>query len=896
MPLNSKNIKTSKKSVNSDNFIILQNNKKVKISNLKSIYLKYIDWIFNYDVLNQQFSVTNELVIPFININQSNKNKYISIAIKALNSNIFEKNNTFKKLKNIILEKHSASLFNLSKKNISSHPIKKSLFWLSYSSPKFLFQLFKFNNSNFIKKQIEAIDKIKPRCLIISHLGYPMGGGESYLFETAKILSESGIDVFWASFYHPDMTKYEDSLYFETPFYHDLRISEPFNENTLNNIIYEVSPSFIHSQGASNSLVIDVATKKNLNALIGYHFWLGLINLNEKTFHKHIVKNIKNHSISNPETIASKYIHKYVASNFMLDVYRQLGGKENVDVIYPIPSQSHFLCESYNPEYILQINLHPFKGGEIFHDCIYHLGNQLPFLGVMTEDLTNPFYEKIRALSLKRSKVKISKYGKVKDHYSKAKLLLLPTLADETFCRVAYEATLNKIPVISTENGNLKYIYGDTGFFLGENSNEWVNVIPKLFYSNNALNRIANEQYKRLKGLFTNDQKNRFLEVAHYLIQNSKERNIGLFGLWGDTGLGYLMKIYAKCLNNLGYRIHIFSFQSYATINKSLKDQVKNEDWNNLPYISSIYYSFNHREEVTDYEILQFIEVNSIGKMFFIEICWEKNWQRIFSLQNENLKIFGVPMIECVIDREVENHNRLFKTLACNKHSEEILKKSGVNNISYIGHGFGEADDNLKNKKIVSLKKSKKINFVHVAGHNPIVRKNTSKIIDSFIIASKHKSNITLTIYSKIPIKQFYDKKIPSNIKIIDSSSERNLITNAYKKAHVSIQVPSHEGLGLGFYESLSSYTPVITLKHKPHSEIVLNNLTGWTIDSGEEPMKDNVNGLVTSSNFEIEDLARIIGKIDIRSIEDAIGNINSHYFSKFSESQLTYRLSKVLN
>ncbi len=882
--------------VNSVNFTILQNNKKIKFSNLKPIYSHYIAWIFNYEILEQQLLINNELILPFINEHQLNKQKYISVAIKVINSKLFENSDIFEKLKKIILEKKSVKLLSLSKKYISTHPYKKSLFWLSYNSPNFLIQLFKFNDSNFIKKQIEAINKIRPRCLIISHLGYPMGGGESYLFDTAKMLSECGIDVFWASFYHADMTKYEDSLFCDTPFYHDLRINEAFNENTINKIIDQINPCFIHSQGASNSIVIKVATKRNINSLIGFHFWEGLINLNKKTSHRGIIKNIKKHSISNPEYVVSKYIYKYVASNFMLDVYKKLGGKEDLDLIYPIPSQSHFLSKSYKQEYILQINIHPLKGGEIFYDCINHLGNQIPFLGVMTEDLGNSLYCKIKELSDKRSKVKIASYGGVKDYYSKAKLLLLPTLVDETFCRVAYEATLNKIPVISTENGNLKYLYEDAGFFLGENSDEWVNIIPKLFNNVKVLNQIANKQYTRLKSLFNINQKTYFLEVAHKLIQNSKERNIGLFGLWGDTGLGYLMRTYAKCLASLGYKIHIFSFQSYASINKSLKDQSNNEDWNDLSYISSIHYSFNHREEVTDYEVNQFIEVNSVGRMFFIEICWEKNWQRIFTLLNKNLKVFGVPMIECVVDHEVKNHNKLFKTLACNRSCEDILKKNGVNNVSYIGHGYGEIDNSLKKKKIESLKKSKKINFVHIAGHNPTVRKNTSKIIDSFVIASKYKSNITLTIYSKIPVKNFYKKEIPSNIKIIDTSSKRDLIVNAYKKAHVSIQVPSHEGLGLGFYESLSSYTPVITLKHEPHNKIVLNNLTGWTIDAEEEPMKDNENGLVNSSNFKNEDLAKLIIEIEIRSIEEAINNINSYYFNDFSESQLTYRLSRALD
>lgn len=49
-----------------------------------------------------------------------------------------------------------------------------------------------------------------------------------------------------------------------------------------------------------------------------------------------------------------------------------------------------------------------------------------------------------------------------------------------------------------------------------------------------------------------------------------------------------------------------------------------------------------------------------------------------------------------------------------------------------------------------------------------------------------------------------------------------NEIINYYQKSHVSIQVSKHEGLGLGFYESLMTGTPVLTLNTPLHNEIII--------------------------------------------------------------------------
>ena len=58
--------------------------------------------------------------------------------------------------------------------------------------------------------------------------------------------------------------------------------------------------------------------------------------------------------------------------------------------------------------------------------------------------------------------------------YKQTKILLIGSLVDETFCRVAYEGLINKIPIISTNNGNLKYLLNGYADFVDESVNNWI--------------------------------------------------------------------------------------------------------------------------------------------------------------------------------------------------------------------------------------------------------------------------------------------------------------------------------------------------------------------------------------------------------------------------------------
>lgn len=70
----------------------------------------------------------------------------------------------------------------------------------------------------------------------------------------------------------------------------------------------------------------------------------------------------------------------------------------------------------------------------------------------------------------------------MKHIYQQTRLLLIPSLVDETFCRVGYEGMMNEIPIIATSNGNLKYLLKDYADFLDPQPELWSQRIIQIYH------------------------------------------------------------------------------------------------------------------------------------------------------------------------------------------------------------------------------------------------------------------------------------------------------------------------------------------------------------------------------------------------------------------------------
>src|SRR5271165_6963460 len=140
------------------------------------------------------------------------------------------------------------------------------------------------------------------------------------------------------------------------------------------------------------------------------------------------------------------------------------------------------------------------------------------------------------------------------------------------------------------------------------------------------------------------------------------------------------------------------------------------------------------------------------------------------------------------------------------------------------------------------------------------------------------------------PVELRHDT-IPPNITVINETLSHDAILDLYEQSDVSIQVSSHEGLGLGFYESISRGTPVISLNVSPHNEVVLHGETGWLLNAMTQPVPDNNAALVTAAKFDVGDLAEFVTRFSRDDLEHMIETTCREFSDRFDELPFLIRL-----
>jgi len=766
---------------------------------------------------------------------------------------------------------------------------------LAWRAPEFLLELHERHGPATLLDEVAKLGNIVPVYLIPTHLGYPMGGGESFMHQTCRILSEFGVQCVWVSYLDPATGWYQRESVTHTPYYVDVRRAGGCSQEAIQREVDFFGPDLIHAHGGTNDVTMAIAADSRINTMVGYHFWNGLVQLGE-TGNRHIMDNLVTHCLVPPQFLQSSLIWKYVASEFMQKVHLALGGKEKLNVIHAVSDAAQYLSPpADDARFVLQINVCPLKGGTIFKECVEALGARVPFMGVKSEADGSGFFDELDAVVARHPQSVLHSYGNVRDFYRTARMVIVPTLVDETFCRVAFEAAMNGIPVICTANGYLPQMLGESGIFRSEDAADWIETIGQLYDDTERLKRIGAAQKAHLEANFGSDFRS-FIQPAMGMIDQAATRSIGLFTMWGDIGLGNLCHAYARLLRSAGYRVHVFSFQPYSSIGKGLVRQNDPSSWTAPEHADSVHYSYNCREEVTVYELSQFVLSNQIHTLLVPEVCWMPNWNRLFALNIPKLAICSIPMIEIVIDEEIAHHNRLSATLYCTRLAERVLRGRGVHNGAFLGHGFGRP---LPAPRVAAkrdrLAARDKIRFLHVAGHNPTSRKNTPQILDAFIGALALRDDIELTVTSMDPLPSYYNKPLPPGITIIDRSIGHGELLGLYEEHDISIQVSSHEGLGLGFYESTSRATPVLSLDGAPHNEVVREGATGWLIPAAPMPVPDNGRSVVNAWRFKTEDLSARIASLRRDEVDRMIESTAQVFRTSLDEIALLTRFIQVL-
>ena len=171
----------------------------------------------------------------------------------------------------------------------------------------------------------------------------------------------------------------------------------------------------------------------------------------------------------------------------------------------------------------------------------------------------------------------------------------------------------------------------------------------------------------------------------------------------------------------------------------------------------------------------------------------------------------------------------------------------------------------------------KYIKFCCIGGLNSLSRKNIDKVIKSFynIYLENKYLDWELNVYIQgVEIPEIVNNYKCSKINYYINELSYKKIIDKYVNNDIFIHMGSHEGLGLGFYESLYCGTPILTMNWTPNNELIKNEINGWLLDCDFSNIYDNDNSLINQGIISEESLIKKI--IEILNNNNTLEIINN--------------------
>jgi len=771
--------------------------------------------------------------------------------------------------------------------------VKQTLVFLSFFHGDLIDKLIKYSTFQEVQTSLKELSHLVSKIIYLNEFSLGVGGGEEYIKSCILENNEYGISSHYIRY---AKVISDDNFEIIYPELADRVILLCKEKQGLVSKITHINPTSLHSIGQSNLIAAEIANELRIKTKLGYHYWKHFIDLYEDN-NIEILRNIEKHQINVNFEKKSKFIDKYLVSNFMLDVYKSLGGLDEVPVIFPITTfdiysvnEEPMYYESNKNINVLQVNLNELKGGKTFFkiakDC---MRKEIKFTGVYTE-LSNDINLIKSIEDAKRSKfdnIKILNFTDKEDLFQNCDIILVPSLVDETFSRITFEGMIRNKIIITSKNGNLQYL-NDGGFFLEEI--EDFNIMINFLDSKVIQNEYAIKQKLKvgsIKEAIVEEFIKTMRETWHF-----KKLNIGIVSQIGPSGLGQLTQHLFEVFQNLGFSTYVLAALPYEFEGSTEYFDIQ-ANYAGV-YSCNIHKSLNYRELVTDFEINNFIETFSINTLVIPEIVNLENWKRIFSLNWNNLSVISIPMLEIVNIKDLPYYSNLTQNMHVTKISFDTFNKYQIGDNRFIGHA----------REPISLSFSENasdtIKLLFVGGRNAFRRKNLENFLDIFLQVIKKRSDLHLTISLSNSEFKKVDKKYKALNKSVINFKVGNFTNNEIEKliieSDLGVLLSKSEGLGFGFWDFNYRGIPVITHKGYPHVEN--SNIAGnhnYEIAASPRPLSDTVTGIFMEFEFDTNELIEFLENVTkdelIKSKKD-IGLID--FNKQFYEYQI--RILKALN
>lgn len=782
-----------------------------------------------------------------------------------------------------------------------------------------------------MQKSSSSISRCR-RLLIITQWDYPFGGGEEFMNDSLEWCASDFTEMIWLSFYELCCQKQQHVPHKKmavrttvcggvpTAYVHAVPGSCGGAVDDIKHWLELLDPDVVHHQGSARAEVVAACAEMNVPVLTGYHFWHGAVVLSPETNNMEILANAHKHT-ADPQLVSlirgtqQQAVSVYWASEFMQRVACLYVPecKDSTRVLTPVSREEKVMMQMSAAaaaaaagiirKYVTQINVHPGKGGNILKHCIENTtaassSSTVYFQCVVTEpaavSVMSEFLDSVggaRVLVLPRTE-------DIASVYASTKVLLVPSIVDETFCRVAFEGLMNGLPMIASPAGYLRtMLAGCDGCVLMPSVRAspelWCQVLLDVLSTSAdklaEMGAASRRRYEELVAMpMYQTPQNLRRALRELTQQQSWRRNVMIFAPWADQGLGMQARNYVAVLEAGGAKTAIFSYKPYY----AGRHQHAPSEWAH----PRCYYSPNIREHVTDEEIIDFVREYSIGTAIIPETCWSRVFEIAELLRDTlHVRVYAVPNVEILRMDELDRHEEVFDGILCNnevirrvflahsdKHFADLLLPVGyaiaaaapaeIENVSPPPAAAASAGAAAAAVAVVK--------FLCLGGMNGFSRKQIDRVCEAFALLPKEtlaQCEITVTNQNECEVaamrslmQRFSSNSssssigggggnTSSSIRIIWKPLSHSEVNALYDACDVVIQVSKHEGLGIGFYEALSHGKPVITLDVPPHNEIIRPGVNGWLVPATLHPSTENPQAPIGSAHFRLEDLAETV-------------------------------------
>lgn len=359
------------------------------------------------------------------------------------------------------------------------------------------------------------------KVLFIARFFFPhFGGGEFFIQNALDYMSGAGYDCFAACYADGSTAR---------PFFQDRNIElgkikvlqrRPDAPQSVSKVFDEVRPDVVITQSVGSTAFLNEAKKRGIPSVFGVHFYDEILSIKRGKWFQNVLTNPENFNIERERQAVFHLADKFfVNSDYMLEVVRKYVGKEPDAVIYPPINIEKTKIVTHYPTHITFVNPNIGKGMGVFHKLAQRMPeHKFRIVGQLVDLSIDNAQTYLHLKKMKNVEV-VGQVDNMSQVYESTKILLVPSLVDESFSMVTLEAMRNGIPVLGSTSGNLPYLLRDGGGYVLDTNDidQWQKKITTICKDSVEYERLQKEAYESCKKYDSNAQCRKLVGMIEFI-------------------------------------------------------------------------------------------------------------------------------------------------------------------------------------------------------------------------------------------------------------------------------------------------------------------------------------------------------------------------------------------